>query len=89
MAHPYRSGKDMKEDADAKNPLRAFTLPGRVLVVVSILFGGVVFCFSIDNDLFPPGFYPLIVLWLPGIGAALGLFCVGMRGLSRVLVVWR
>jgi len=80
----------MKEDPDARNPLRAFTVPARVLVVVSILFGGVVFCFSIDNDFFPPGFYPIIVLWLPGIGAALGLFCVGCLGfwLSGV-TVWK
>jgi hypothetical protein len=67
----------MSSESDAKNPLRAFTQSGRVLVVVSMIFGGVVFYVSIDREFFLPGFYPLIVLLLPGLGGALALFCLG------------
>jgi hypothetical protein len=67
----------MSSESDAKNPLRAFTQPARVLVVISMLFGGVVFYLSVDRQIFSPGFYPLVVLLLPGFGGALALFCVG------------
>ncbi len=60
-----------------KDPLRAFTLPGRILVAVSVIFCLLGFYVTIDRDFFSPGFYPLIVLLLPGFGGALALFCVG------------
>jgi Ni,Fe-hydrogenase I cytochrome b subunit len=67
----------MSSESDAKNPLRAFTHAGRVLVVISMIFGGVIFYLSVEHEFFSAGFYSLLVLLLPGFGGALALFCVG------------
>ena len=67
----------MSTDPEERNPLRALTMPARVLAVISMTFGLLVVCLAIDQSLFPDGIYPLLVLLLPGIGGALALFCAG------------
>jgi hypothetical protein len=67
----------MSADHEDRNPLRALTKPARVLAVICIMFGLLVFWLAMEQDIFPDGFYPLIVLMLPGIGGALALFLAG------------
>ena len=67
----------MSKESESKNTLRAFAQPACLLVIISMIFGGVVVYFAIDRDFFPTGFYPIIVLMLPGFGGGLALFCVG------------
>ena len=67
----------MNENHENRNPLRSFSYPARVLIVACVPLMLVGFYFSIENEVFPSGSYPLIVLLLPGIGIALTLFIVG------------
>jgi len=71
--------------------LEAFTKPGRLLVIFSMIIGllGVTYV-ALTNDFFAPGAYPMIILLLPGFGGALALFCVGC-GVFRLLgvTVWK
>lgn len=60
-----------------QDPLRMFTKPGRGLLVGSIMTMPAGIYVTIEGGFFPPGAYPLVVLILPALGAALGLFIVG------------
>lgn len=69
------------------HPLGVFTKQGRGLVVGSIVTLPAGIYVTIEGEFFPPGAYPLVVLILPALGAALALFIVGCL-LFRVLG-WR
>ena len=67
----------MQENHESNNPPLSFSYPARILVVVCLLLmlGG--FYLAIENEVFPSGFYPLIVLLVPGMGMALVVFTLG------------
>ncbi len=60
-----------------EDPLRMFTKQGRGLLVGSIMTLPAGIYVTMEGEFFPPGAYPLVVLILPALGAALGLFIVG------------
>jgi hypothetical protein len=67
----------MADETPPNNPLRAFSFHGRLLVISCLIFAVCGFYLTIEEELFEPGSYLLIVLALPGIGGGLALFIVG------------
>jgi hypothetical protein len=67
----------MSGNSNPRDPLEVFTKPGRLLVILSTLFGAAVCYFAIANDLFAPGFHPVFIFLLPGFAGAVTLFCIG------------
>ena len=65
-------GQEPKNDL-----LRAFTTKGRLLVVICMMTLPAGIYFTIEEEVFEPGFYSIFVLALPALGAALALFIVG------------
>jgi len=80
----------MSGNSNPRDPLAAFTDPGRLLVILSTLFGVGVCYFCIADDLFAPGLHPLFILLLPGLMGGVALFCIGccVYRLLRIKV-WR
>ena len=78
----------MSEEPPAKDPLRAFTFAGRLLVIGTVIVAGFLFYFSIlfVHERFPAGSYPLAFVLIPvPIGSA--VFFGGMSLLLRLMGV--
>ncbi len=62
-----------------KNPLEAFTLPGRLLVIASIIVAGGILYWNITyiTDYFPSGSYPFAFLLIPSVIGAFVFFGIG------------
>ena len=84
----------MRDEEDDRNPLRNVTLPGRLLVIFSILLVGSGFTFVLlgfaESDSLPAGRYPVILLLLPALIAGALFFILG-RWVMRLSGVsfWR
>jgi hypothetical protein len=64
----------MNQEPRPKDPLRAFTLVGRLLVLVTLLLGGGLFAWIVlyAKDRMPDGGYPIAFILIPVvIGAAI------------------
>jgi len=71
LTHGFMSAMETgtKDESSPKNPLEAFTLPGRLLVIASIMVAGGIFYWNVIyiSENFPSGIYPLTFLLIPSL----------------------
>ena len=82
----------MSEQQPPKDPLRAFTFPGRLLVIATVLASAGMFYWNVMfiNDNFPTGHYPIAFLLIPVIIGAAIFFLVASFILRLAGIrVWR
>ena len=82
----------MSEEPRPRDPLRAFTRAGRLLVVATIIVAAGLFywCVMFINDYFPSGRYPLAFFLIPVfIGASIFFGIVSLILRIMGIRVWR